>query len=1745
MLSILVMQFCYAQPTRYGNEWIDYTPGHQYYKIKVINDGMYHIPFALLDSTIPNFTSINPADLVMYHNGTAVPIYVSATGPAMGASDFIEFYGKRNIGDVDSVLYPQPGLQPHIWYSLFSDTSIYFLTTKSGGNNFHYQTIANDTAAITSLTEDMYFWFSSHVYYTPFTGGKFSGGTPFNTGTDYLYKSIYDLGEAWGGGWINCGGGFNASLPTPGLYTGGPDATLNAWLFTRSYVLHNLVCTLNNNPIQTFSFNNSNGGFDHNQVNQTVPVSSLQGSNTFKVQETAGCGSGNDNLLMYSEILYPRKYDFGSTNSFLWKMQAGNGERFFRVASFATTSLPTLLYDITNGYIIPSTDPTGSFPKRFVLPAAAGDRELLIRTNDPASYTLISRMDTITFQDYSSPTMQGNYMVVANKILRKVSSGTDTVQMYADYRSQNLNGGNLSAHVYDIDQIMDQYGYGVRKSPLGLRNFVEYAYDHWTKKPEYLFIIGKGRDYKETREGSPAYDMNQVVPFGRYPSDNLLACRRGTSRPLVATGRLAARVPTDVINYLNKIKTYEQLQNAAGDPHQTKAEKLWMKQIMHFSGGSTSDEQVTYASYLNDFANIVRDTSWGANPYTIYKNVSTPVDNGEADLIRGRIDSGLSLMTFFGHAAGTTFDIAIDDPTNWKNYNKYPIIYSNGCQSGDVSSLSGVLSPTFSESVVLTPDKGAVAFTATAYLSVSTGLYNYGLSAYWGACAQNYNKPWGKALQSAQIAMDSLYSGDDYTMMVADEMTLHGDPAIKLNQYNLPDYQVDQTSLYFNPQTVNAGVDSFYANVIVTNLGKAIKDSIQVSLYRTYARSDNQGDTTITYKWKVKATYYIDTVSIKIPTFPSLNAGFGQNIFTVWLESENRIPELSETNNGGAPGQSNGLSFGLYIESDDVIPIYPYDYAIVPKQNITLKASTVDPFAKLKTYKIQLDTSELFRHPLAQTTITQTGGVLHWTVPITFHDSTVYYWRVSRDSIADTLSYRWHYSSFVYIKDEYPGWNQSHYFQYNHDNYGDNIYMDGKDRTFKFIPTGCQLHAVSGWADAVGHGPVIASNIAWDACNAVTQYRYRMGNCTGNGLGYANQYGNPIGGFTFGVLDTVTGQVWQSINQGGNYGQYGNIHCSVNNGPQGGFDFNVTNGGFPAQNGSWSRTIMSFLDSIPNGNIIVMYVVNKPDWANIDSNLINKLAAMGATGLKALYNGTHAPGSYIFFCMKGNSTISRQYMQVGYNQLDGYFNYGTLYNKGTYQSTLIGPANKWGSFHWRRRAKENPTSDHESVEIIGIQNNGAPVSLLTTQTPDTVINFINSAQYPYIRLKMHSEDDTTHTPTQLYYWRVLYDKVPEAAINPAAHFYINRDTVGLGDTLNIEVALENVTELPMDSMRTLYTIKQLPNGVSTSSLVKTDSLRAFQTQILKFKQQMSNTSLAGKDRLIIEANPEDALHQLEQYHFNNYAIVNFNTTSDKINPLLDVTFDGRRIMSNDLVSSKPDVLITMRDENQYLALNDTSLAQVYIRYPGQTVPTLINYDNNILTFYPATGNIAKRNQARIEYKPNFTQDGTYDLLIRDKDRSGNYSSNTTNRYEGTTVNGVYYDYKTSFNIITKSMITNVLNYPNPFSTRTQFVFTLTGSEIPDYMKIQIMTITGKVVKEIQRAELGNIHIGVNKTDYYWDGRDEYGDKLANGVYFYRVITKIEDKSVDHMSSTQYGQFFNNTNIDKYFKNGFGKLVIMR
>jgi hypothetical protein len=273
--------------------------------------------------------------------------------------------------------------------------------------------------------------------------------------------------------------------------------------------------------------------------------------------------------------------------------------------------------------------------------------------------------------------------------------------------------------------------------------------------------------------------------------------------------------------------------------------------------------------------------------------------------------------------------------------------------------------------------------------------------------------------------------------------------------------------------------------------------------------------------------------------------------------------------------------------------------------------------------------------------------------------------------------------------------------------------------------------------------------------------------------------------------------------------------------------------------------------------------------------------------------------------------------------------------------------------------------------------------------------------------------------------------------------------------------------------------------------------------------------------LFININPDYA--QPEQYLFNNFAYKNFYVKGDTLNPLIDVTFDNVHILNRDIVSSRPDILISLKDEAKWMLLNDTSIAMVQIKYPDGRIKTF-NYNSDTLLLETASGSPNSDNSARIRFKPNFEQDGDYELIISGKDMSNNPTGTMA--------------YRVSFQVINKPMISNVLNYPNPFTTSTAFVFTLTGSEVPQNLKIQILTVTGKIVKEITKEELGTIRIGRNITDYKWDGTDQYGQKLANGVYLYRVVTNLKGQSLEKYTDS-------NDATDKYFNKGYGKMYLMR
>ncbi|MBO6515921.1 MAG: type IX secretion system sortase PorU [Bacteroidia bacterium] len=86
-------------------------------------------------------------------------------------------------------------------------------------------------------------------------------------------------------------------------------------------------------------------------------------------------------------------------------------------------------------------------------------------------------------------------------------------------------------------------------------------------------------------------------------------------------------------------------------------------------------------------------------------------------------------------------------------------------------------------------------------------------------------------------------------------------------------------------------------------------------------------------------------------------------------------------------------------------------------------------------------------------------------------------------------------------------------------------------------------------------------------------------------------------------------------------------------------------------------------------------------------------------------------------------------------------------------------------------------------------------------------------------------------------------------------------------------------------------------------------------------------------------------------------------------------------------------------------------------------------------------------------------------------------------------------------------INNLLNFPNPFTTSTDFHFDHNKSGQGLDVLIQVVTPTGRVVKSFNSS---TTQADGHFDDIHWDGKDEYGDQLARGVYLYKITVRSED-----------------------------------
>ena len=1016
----------------YNNEWIDFSK--TYYKFKVPANGLYRITKAVLASVNTGLENVPVQQFQLFRNGQEVPVYTSIASGSLGPTDYIEFWGRINDGAPDQALYRSPTYQHTQKWSLETDTATYFLTVNTTGTPFHYTNAVNDTTG-TPLTVEPYFMHKQGTYFH----------TAINPGWaqlvgEYIYSSSYDLGEFWGSGLINAGATLTDNQTNLYPYTAGPDAAVSFGMTGCADYNRSVKFALNGSVMIDTPMNSF---YDVNTT-KSVPIGLLS-SGTVNAQYTNTSPSSVDRIVAsYYELNYPRQFNFGGQPNFYFELPAKSNGYFLKINNLATVSGVTpVLYDMTNGQRYTAIVGPGS-TLSFLLGGASFARRLVLVNEDPSTVMMVTSLTPRVFTNYTLTSNQGNYIIISHSALSTGTSGNNPVIDYRNYRSSPA-GGSFNAHIYDIDELVDQFAFGIKKHPISIHNFMRYARAHFATQPQFLLLIGHGMDYSTYNKHSEVLHdqlsdrLNLIPTFGYPASDNKLSAANVLdAAPVTPIGRISAVTGAEVESYLAKVKEYEQVQ--ATSPN-TIDGRLWMKNVLHLTGVSEPFLGEILCNYMYQYKEVISDTAFGAQVSVLCDGNAGQVTQVPLNLISNLFSTGMSMLTYFGHSSNVTLGYNLDDPKDYDNQGKYPVFFINGCDAGDFFVYDAQrfsTSMTLSERYVLSKDRGSVAFVASTHFGIVNYLQILLSGLYYLIDYQDYGKPLGVIQKDALNLLVANSPDEYYARLHAEEMTTHGDPALRLNQGALPDYDVEASQVKTTPTFVSIADTAFKINARFYNLGRSVSDSITVVVSQKYPN----GNTVVLLRKRIKGIIYSDSVSLSVPILASRDKG--QNYITVAINTDNDVTETTLTN--------NSVTVGVYIYEDEASPVYPYDYSIINTSTQKLYASTSNPLASVKQYAFQIDTTTLFNSNVkVNGTVSSTGGLLEFDPHITFTDSTVYYWRVAIVPSKSDSPYLWNSASFVYIPPTAGasgGYNQSHYYQHT-ESALDSIYIDATTRVWK------------------------------------------------------------------------------------------------------------------------------------------------------------------------------------------------------------------------------------------------------------------------------------------------------------------------------------------------------------------------------------------------------------------------------------------------------------------------------------------------------------------------------------------------------------------------------------------------------------------------------------------------------------------------------------------------------------------------
>jgi hypothetical protein len=214
---------------------------------------------------------------------------------------------------------------------------------------------------------------------------------------------------------------------------------------------------------------------------------------------------------------------------------------------------------------------------------------------------------------------------------------------------------------------------------------------------------------------------------------------------------------------------------------------------------------------------------------------------------------------------------------------------------------------------------------------------------------------------------------------------------------------------------------------------------------------------------------------------------------------------------------------------------------------------------------------------------------------------------------------------------------------------------------------------------------------------------------------------------------------------------------------------------------------------------------------------------------------------------------------------------------------------------------------------------------------------------------------------------------------------------------------------------------------------------------------------------------------------------NDSALADNQGPEVEIYLNDESFVYGGVTNPEPVLLVKLFDPLGVNTVGSGIGHDLVAIVDGNTEDAIVLND-----FYEASED--NYQEGKIKYPFDKFSEGKHTITVKAWDVANNSSEKTI-----------------EFNVVSDKEvdIQNLVNYPNPFTTKTEFIFQHNQPGIPLDVKVEIFTVSGKLVKSIDRVIVNE---GFLSRDIKWDGKDDFGDSIGKGVYVYKLIVRSRNGS---------------------------------